>query len=818
MDRNSLSLYSFLGVCVLGIIALGVRSCGGPYALNIRQINYSNPQISGPIQFTDPKLYKREALINERNKEVAYLDKLLVESEASGFNLEPEIIRDLDTITSLTGGVVGRSDPASAMRYTLESEKYRTQQNADLLRLQVEVDVLQRQLDSQRNSLSTGNDGVAQGAALGETYNAHGASGSTNTETVNTVGESITRINAAESTRLEEISKRGTEGEKGSNPTDAFLDRAAYRTLVNSARNAASLDELHDKDGAALIRLYFSATVLPPPEDYANALGVLRMEVAPPDWTDENVSELYLNWLNYINRILNVRDFANKKPLTFRENVALGSVREGDLFDVVYYYYPLDKAECGGVSFDNSGRNGCGILSFAVPRAKYKDRLANALVDTYANLTKKNTNEDYFQKARNAVANAPRDVGNFGKKCSSELLGDKNIEFVELKGNFRDALGLAIEGHFLLQALVRVDSHAQGIMSDNDGPKLPPSKLLEDYRNMESTRKGELLLGEFLAYKRNQGCKLGLADLVKSSIPNRFDDMVRREGLRVAIYEVNPHEQAQRIGTAVRAADAISLATALSAQLPSSGIGAEGALDFSRSAVGKADALERVPLAVSFAEAKVSSSNHGPAFGWVLGPRVSIDPSNNSFVLTQQLKTYDLSVDLAVPGWWPYLYLDTQSAWSPDWNSGSGKTLASGIAPKRIKVSLGNNSSDLAALTSMIGGGAFIRVPVISNVYPESISACAGGMFIQVVGDNIWRANTIILGGRKVSGGDVTVLPDMNGILVSLGTGLYPAIDEDGIEMTVLTPYGRATKKIKLKGARADGTCDAVLSKSEGGG
>ena len=816
MGRKFLARYIFLGLCLLGIIILGVRSCGGPYALNVSQVNFSNPQRSGPIQFTDPKLYKREALINERNKEVAYLDKLLAQSESGEFNLEPEIMRDLDTITSLAGGVRGRSDSASAMNYTLESEKYRAQQKADLLRLQLEVDALQRQLGSQRKGSSTGNDVATQGVAPAEASNAHGASGSTNADTVNAIGESVTRINAAESARLEEISKQGTGEKRGSNATDVFLDRAAYRSLINSARNAASLDELHDKDGAALIRLYFSATVLPPQEDYANALGVLRMEVAPPDWTDENVSELYFNWLNYINRILNVRDFTDKIHLKFFENVALGGVGDGDLFDVLYYYYPLGETECVGTSFELLDQKGCGTLRVAVPRANYVGRPPNTLVETYNILTDGAFNfKSQFQDARNALADAARDVGNVGRRCPRELIDEKYIGVLS-KTAFLDALGLAVEGHFLLQAFVRVDSHAQGIMSDNDGPKLPPSKLLVGYRDMASTRQGELLLGEFLAYKRNQGCKLSLADLVKSSIPYRFDDAVRREGSRVAIYEVNPREQAQRIGTAVRAADAISLATALSAQFPSQGIGAEGGLDLSRSAVGKADALERVPLVVSFAEAKIAKMNHGPAFGWVLGPRVSINPSDNSLVLAQQLKTYDLSVDLAVPGWWPYLYLDTQTAWSPDWNSGSGRTLATGIVPKRIKVSLGNNSSDLAALTSMIGGGAFIRVPVISNVYPETISACANDLFIQVVGDNIWRANTIVLGGRKISGGDVTVLPDMNGVLVALGRGAYPAIDGGQIEMAVLTPYGRAIKKITLKDAKKDGTCDFAFSKAGG--
>ncbi len=52
------------------LLPISVMGCSNPYSLTISDIDYMSEQTPGVIQFTDPKLYNREALINERRKEI----------------------------------------------------------------------------------------------------------------------------------------------------------------------------------------------------------------------------------------------------------------------------------------------------------------------------------------------------------------------------------------------------------------------------------------------------------------------------------------------------------------------------------------------------------------------------------------------------------------------------------------------------------------------------------------------------------------------------------------------------------------------------
>ena len=144
-----------------------------------------------------------------------------------------------------------------------------------------------------------------------------------------------------------------------------------------------------------------------------------------------------------------------------------------------------------------------------------------------------------------------------------------------------------------------------------------------------------------------------------------------RPEARVAVYKVGPTEQAQQVSTAARASEAITLAAAVAGKLPAQGIGLDGNAAFARSAMGRADARERVPLVVSFAEPGSSSVTDRcaaplddrrkgrealvpasvvcreevramPAFGWLLGPRMTVDPVKKRMLLEQQIKPWKL--------------------------------------------------------------------------------------------------------------------------------------------------------------------------------
>lgn len=806
-----------------------LAACGNPYALKTSGLNYDAPQKEGSIRFTDPKLYKRELLINERRQEIAYLDELLASSKTQIF--APEIIRELEVISALSASLGLRVDPAAGLNYRRDREVSDIQQEIAVLRLQAELDRLKheselfrRQLAAQQAVTDTSLGSASTPSVPDLTSNVTAANAAQLTQTITTLQTSLQgRIDAA---------KAASASAAAVNPLDLFHDRAALRSQINSAKHAAGLDELHDKEGAALVRLYFSATVLPPERNYRDTLGVLRMQVVPPDSNYDDVAYIYREWLGFVNATLNKVDKTDDK-LQFAENSAfVALVATGDLFDLITYDFSADDpgATCRGKGLDAAvlggyalGREaGCNRLLFAVPRP-------DSLVRGRDHETTLAEIEQYLSDERETVL---RDIG----LARSKIRGDKDATLLDDEcrldlnskigntvppGSSLDIIAIverAMHVLFLSETFSGVELHARKILSDAGLPQPPLASALQDLAPLNAAARrlmDDLIeLGRYKRRIRNgevRHCTLYQTDFIQPYVPNRFIDAVIKGNRRVAVYEVGPRELVQQVSTTARAAEAISLAAAIAGQVPTHGIGADGNIAYARSAIGKADARERVPLAASFAEPGeiVDRKRSLPAFGWLLGPRMTLNPAKQKLVLEQQIKPYDLSVDLSVPGWWPYLYIDAETAWAPNWRKGDGRTVAEGSAkPRRIKVELGPNSADYSALTALLSGTSSIRFPTITSLSPARVSACSADTQLQIFGDNIWRASTVIIGGRKFDGAAVSVLPDMGGVLVSLNAVKLPAVANEKAVVSVLTPYGAATKDLHVDPPAEGQSCD----------
>lgn len=800
--------------------------------MRVSRLNYEAPQQAGSITFTDPKLYRREALINERRQEIAYLDTLLKSSETQAFS--PEIIRELEVVSSLSASLGLRFDPAAGANNRRDDETAEIQQEIRTLKLQLELDQLRR--DAQLFKKGLEEQQAVSNTNLGKPREqGQDAASTVAPPTVTELMTAITALQTALQTRLGSSVPAPRASLAAINPIDTFQDRSAYRNLLNSAKNAANLDELHDKDGSALLRLYFSATVLPPQREYIDTLGMLRMEVIEPRFNYGDVERVYRAWLSYVNRNMNLyRDFGgaghpkNKLKLgSLSENPAfLPFVGAGDLFDSVeYYYQPVGSAaSCPVIVFPSAELADelveCGQLTFAVPRPRnllasegYGDSRYDSAA-LYANLTGRREIlfKEFYDAARALRTYDARSV--FDQSC---LLLRNNAAL-------REALDAALTTYFISGVLSEIELQARKTLSDNGFEPPPPSKIFADFSQLNSA--AGALINELimLGTRREPVCTVYLIDYMRTHVPTRFFDGFRSRQ-RIAIYEVGPREQVQQVSTVARAADAIGLAAAIAGQVPTRGLGMSGSLAYARSATGKADALERVPLAVAFAEAGSEAGRDEtavpPAFGWLLGPRVSVDPKKQRLLLEHQLRPYDLSVDLSVPGWWPYVNLKAETAWAPNWRGNGGKTITGLTKERTIRIELSPNSADMAALTNILSGYASVRLSTISDIFPKSISACARSTELQIIGDNIWRTNTVIIAGRKFEGNLINILPDMNGIRVTLDTAIFPAIEQRTsaavATVTALTPYGRATGELTVTEAKPDGSCKAIAQTEERG-
>ena len=301
-------------------------------------------------------------------------------------------------------------------------------------------------------------------------------------------------------------------------------------------------------------------------------------------------------------------------------------------------------------------------------------------------------------------------------------------------------------------------------------------------------------------------------------VPARFRSLVAVPS-KVRVYEVGPREQVQQVSTAARAAEAFSLALAVAAKDPSSGAAGKAGLGYARSAIGKADVVERLPVVVGYAQAggvwkpaapsasakAIEDGGDPPSapadqarsarFGWILGPRVNaVDPKRGKLELQQGQKTYDLSADISVGGWRTRLPLEVRTAWSPDWRSQQFVGAMDQVGPKHVEwIQLNPSASEFGALTQQLGfGGAGqgIRSAVIDRFRPAQVKACAAATLV-LHGDNLWRATDIVIGGRRLGGDAIAVLPDMRGITVDIPAKTsFADISGQKVEIQVLTPYG----------------------------
>lgn len=812
-------------------------ACANPYSLKLNSINMEATQQAGVIQFSDPKLYKREALINERKGERAYLNKLLEKTENDDFKIEPEIVRELESIRAFSAVLGLKVDPTTGANYRRDTEFADLKHQYELTRLDMQLSQLKRDAELLKDQL------VKQ-QALSQPV----GSPSNNTSVNSAVSapdttELIKRIDELRG-KLEDRLKapvslpQKTSGIAG--PIDTFNDISAYREVLKGAINTASLDELHDKDGNSLFRVQIKATVLPSSKDYLDTLGVLRMEVGRPTLNAEDKRQLYNEWLLHVNRNLNL---IPDPGITIKEQrirsspslVTMGQI--GDLYEITFLELPklglggTDKAQalalCKGVRQTERQPDLCWYVRIATPTISSNDVDFAQLLDTSVQFpgkvigillgAKKSMKEgmDFNSKGIHD------DIFRLDTNCMLFTSAASRTTVLQRTDNTK------IPGTYPADALAQsryirtwwpFASAVIGFMTEidfgNDAVTQPiPSQLSQILDKLRSVHEAAVAFQTEVA-TRNPACKAKILTPAKSAVPMVFDTFIDSINTRIAVYDVAPTERAQRISTAARAADAVSLAAAVAGQLPSYGIGTSGNFAYSRTATGKADTLERAPLVIGFAEPSADTNKHMPSFGWLLGPQVSLDPESQTLFLSHRVKPYDLYADLSLPGWWPYFELTTHTAWAPDWRTAQNGAIITGAALKRIvRIPMAHNGADLDGLTTLLlekSTGERVAYPTILSIEPRVISACADTIKFQVRGENIWRTSLVHLGGLAIKDANIEVLPDMRGVLVSIPAKDIPKIIDGQNVVTIWTKDGPASFPIYFEDKRKpDGKCEA---------
>ena len=768
---------------------------------------------------SDPKMYRREALIEERRKDVEWIDKLIEKSETVDF--KPEILREVETITAISAALGLKYDPGAAVSYQRSSETGEIRQQIDTMKLQLQLDQLKRDAELVRAKYASQTEPVNEN--LGKLASDDSpATASAGVSAADQLKAAIDRLTVATYDFNKQAKGAAVAGTSNS-PADDFRDRQAYRDMLKAARNAASLDELHDLRGSALLRLNFQATVIPD-EKSSSAPGVIQMRVIGPRPGSALKNRFYRGWLDDINRRANVKVNGKWQP---NADLLQGAVT--DNFQTVYYLYApklgaAGTANCHGfVKAEKlSNYTACSNLVFEAPQLSNSVLGGNAYMsftkDIHLMLHDIDANE-----RQNDLANRQRIVS-----VGSELV--KDCRYIDAPTSVigPDGKPQTPDSYKLQQALrnarvrlavgdtyIGLERTARDILKVDDiNPAVDPA--LASVR--ERTAQAGLLTDTFLNTVM-AGCTFEERKSFEREDPEIYLSPRAREVLwgdeaRVAIYEIGPREQAQQMSTVARSANSLGLALSMAASSPGSGAAAEAAGSYSRQAMGRAEALERLPTVVGYSVGSLQT------FGWVLGPKATVNPKGK-INLEQGLRSYDLTVDLSVPGWWPDFELETLTAWAPkraELVEGDIRTLAikgadgqrATIASRKIRVPMLPTDADYGGFTSLLASTGFDQrrqaaLQIDDAFRLQKVSACRATTIV-LKGPFLWRATTVIVGGVKLNGSSIAVLPDMSGIMVDVPP-LDGKVAEDGatVSVSILTPYGASGTDVTYEASPGDG-------------
>lgn len=778
--RSRTTLLSALCAVVLG-------ACGNPYAVKISDVDYEKPAVPAEIQVSDIKLYRREALINERREEVAYLNEQLQASKALTF--APEIVRDLETITSLSASLGLKFDPAAGENYRNARKADDIEQEIELLRLQLELDQLKRNAELLRTALE-GQTAVSDSTLGAPTEHTTPPPGSTVTAPPTAaLTTAISALQASLATRLDATTTAPRPSTTAISPLDQFQDRATYRSHLNHARNQANLDELHDVDGSALLRMSFNATLPPAPKGYDNTVARLTFTLQPPSWNEQDIERLYRLWLDHVNE--------NHAATNSSVFAALSAQRE--LFQTLNFYYSSGEDQgCLGFLGDNKPKN-CKLLRIAAPYPNHPTQVAFELIRR--DLDSRSIDQkqlDELVRHVNSLQLSDR-CSNYG---GINTLSD-NLPKDSKSTDAKNLLGLIEAAQVYRNHALFLEIRANRTLA-RIGETSP--RYTSAYPQLQDLGTLEPLAQAIDRLESKYHCPRATHNL-SFQVPERFKEVVTSGGEKVSVYNLEPTELVQQVSTTARAAEAIGLAAAINGSIPTSGFAGDGNLAFARSATGKVDARERVPLVQAFAQALQSSSGpSGQTFGWLFGPKAVLDPTAKELKLEQHPRSHTLSANVVVPGWWPYLTLGYAGIWSA-----FGSTTKDSAFVGSTQVRLVQNQSDLHALTGLLAGSSALRYPTIAEVFPREISACSDSD-IEIRGDNIWRASAVMVGGRLYDTSAIAVSPDLGGITVRVKKSTDPlpappANNKVGVRVLTATGSIDAPHSITLNHADEHGRC-----------
>jgi hypothetical protein len=781
--RTGFAATGFLVAFVVPLQAVGLLGCCGrskPFAESVTDVDEKPPQAKAYIRLSQPQVFTREALINDRLREVEHLQAGLREANWS-LPFTPQLRRDLSNISALSSQLGISFNPASAMAFAGQAQALELQGLAgeiEAVRLRAELARVQRELDALRA-------GTGAGPAAGSTSapappSPTAAPPGPSAPDVAKVRNAIDDLADSIAKVHDKIQAAARASGVSQSPEEHYTDLSAFRSRLRADLAATSLDDAHDLEGNGLYRLQFRASLLPGAQK--NRFGATQVSVKKPALTDDRIRELFAGWLAHATSRLNLLTSGGEiVPNLLYERLG----RSTTIFDVaeIPVATPKRKGKVLWVATRSGERSF--IESVFDPRDDRKRKRDAALLkpappalsfaggaEAGCPPEKAGTQPAAYATALEYLRARPT-VETFVRGLEAGVLSE-----LPERDRVRRLLAqrLAVFDELVLASIAyleKVDTQTESCRS--------PREIIRARTRQIPGHFCDILLGEDRELSPGPTC-----NIAEAGEPARGD---------VYAYAAYPLERAQRVSTLASAANSMRLALALSAAVPQAGAGVEAGSDYVKSAVGKVDALERVPRVVGFARGISEKSQEEPLFGWVFGPRLLLDPKENQLEPRQTVSTEDVMVDLSVPAWWPELRLEAESAWVANWYDGEG-VIGDGDKTSDsidVKLPLGPASFDVLsdllfqeAHKAPVGLG--LRQTRIYAVTPGSVKGCDISVTFLVKGSNLWRDPKVFLRGQPQQ--KLEVLPDMTGLAATFSIGSLPRDKQGEDRLRVVTRNG----------------------------
>lgn len=713
----------------------------------------------GEIKIRNTGITTRERLVNDRLEEEAWLKEQLKQVDKAQFGNQG--LSDIRTFTGVIAEARVGYDPAK-MDIVKEQQK---QQLLDLQRqetlksydYQIALEKKKAELAKVTTDPSTAGSTIYDNPSL-----TTGSGTPASPPEIPALSELKTKFENLQS--LVPAPNLVEPTKAVASPIEVFRDKLAYRDEIRNEILQNGLDDAHDLNGNTLYRLNFDTTVIPAND--TSAWAMVEVSVEPPKGDVEPTPERFAEIVNkkIENESQTVRVAVEKGCDSIPENQAKSMTTKEQLTNC------LQKAQ-----------------------------LDNFVYDFPANIMQTGAKQTFgWSFSTFSHPAAPVQL----KRAQVEQIADAILKYDACsKGSSVCSLGI-LAGNFVAEYWARrLTSNPETIAFDLNSGVFTQSA--SDNARLKGFMWGGALQGVSVdKTKKSEAEQTVFKELygVQTESTLTDTDKIEIRKAHISFLGATPKESVQRISDVAARRQATELALALNAV--TGGANMNTALSYINQNDGFFHALKRQPLVVGYTDTD--------AFGWLIGPKYEIrnNSSGGSQVGYRHVPIQNgVSGMISVPVFWKTVQLKIHKYWQPEDGKPRVKADFTGGKYEEAPATVIQNlpARNLLAFDLFKERYPALEDKTQSNkIYSVTEKESAS---ITLLGDNLWRSATVLMGGQEAS--KVTVLPDMKGIVANFDEVKYPGLVEKDsgvpeVPLIVVTAEGSVEAgKVRIQKAKA---------------